>query len=146
MDASVHVKVAYLYLSHNDFGTALEKMRRSVQAYNTAHHVPESDTTGYNETTTCAMMQLVATTITAYGPIMPTPDADAFCDTHPQLLTKHVLRLFYSPEHRMQPKAKTEFIEPDLRAAAPGETLSQLLWTPTSSSTARVRRLEHGGR
>lgn len=109
-----HLKVAYLYLSHNDFETALAKMRRGVQAYNAAHHVIDSDTTGYNETTTCAMMQLVATTITAYGPIMPTPDADAFCDTHPQLLTKHVLRLFYSPERRMQPKAKTEFIEPDL--------------------------------
>ena len=109
-----HLKVAYLYLSHNDFDTALAKMRRGVQAYNAAHHVTESDTTGYNETTTCAMMQLVATTITAYGPIMPTPDADAFCDTHPQLLTKHVLRLFYSPERRMQPKAKTEFIEPDM--------------------------------
>jgi hypothetical protein len=109
-----HIKVAYLYLCANDFDTALAKMRRCVQAYNATHHVPESDTTGYNETTTCAMMQLLATTIAAYGAVLPTPDADSFCDTHPQLMTKHVLRLFYSPERRMQPKAKTEFIGPDL--------------------------------
>lgn len=109
-----HIKVAYLYLCDNEYDTALAKMRRGVQAYNAAHNVPESDTTGYNETTTCAMMRILATTIAAYGPVMPTPDADAFCDAHPQLLTKHILRLFYSPERRMQPRAKTEFVEPDL--------------------------------
>jgi hypothetical protein len=109
-----HIKVAYLYLRDNDFDVALAKIRRGIQAYNKVHDVPESDTSGYNETTTCAMMQIVATTMTAYGPILPTPDADAFCDAHPQLLTKHILRLFYSPERRMQPKAKTQFVGPDL--------------------------------
>ena len=109
-----HVKVAYLYLRDNDFEKALAKMRRGVQAYNAAHAVPESDTTGYNETTTRAMTQLLAATMAAYGAVLPTPDADSFCDTHPQLLTKHVLRLFYSPQRRMQPDAKTQFIEPDM--------------------------------
>lgn len=60
------------------------------------------------------MVQLVAATLAAYGPFMPTPNADAFCDTHPQLLTKHILRLFYSPQRRVQLNAKTEFIPPDL--------------------------------
>jgi hypothetical protein len=109
-----HIKVAYLYLRQNDYETALAKMRRGIQAYNAVHKVPECDTSGYNETTTCAMMQLVAVTITAYEPIMATPSADAFCDGHPQLLTKHILRLFYSPQRRMQPRAKREFIEPDM--------------------------------
>jgi hypothetical protein len=109
-----HVKVAYLYLRQNDYDSALDRMRRGIQAYNVVHNVPESDTSGYNETTTCAMMQLVAATISAYVPILPTASADAFCDAHPQLLTKHVLRLFYSPQQRMQPRAKSEFIEPDM--------------------------------
>src|SRR5687767_9152192 len=60
-----HIKDAYLYLRDDDYHTALAKMRRGVQAYNAAHDVPESDTTGYNETTTCAMMQIIATTIAA---------------------------------------------------------------------------------
>jgi hypothetical protein len=109
-----HLKVAYLYLRDHDFAAAMAKMRRGVQAYNAVHNVPESDTSGYNETTTRAMMQIVAATMAAYGPVLLTPDADSFCDTHPQLMTKHVLRLFYSPERRMQPKAKTEFVKPDL--------------------------------
>jgi hypothetical protein len=29
-------------------------------------------------------------------------------------MTRHVLRLFYSPQRRMDPRAKTEFVEPDL--------------------------------
>jgi hypothetical protein len=33
---------------------------------------------------------------------------------HPQLMTKHALRLFYSPQRRMHPDAKGRFIEPDL--------------------------------
>jgi len=37
-----------------------------------------------------------------------------FCDTHPQLQTCHCLRFFYTPKRRMEPRAKTEFIEPDL--------------------------------
>ena len=50
----------------------------------------------------------------AYGQSHPMPDAESFCDTHPQLMTRHALRLFYSPQRRMHPLAKSQFIEPDL--------------------------------
>jgi hypothetical protein len=106
--------VAYLYLQQTSYDDALAKIRRGIKAYNAANNVVESDTTGYNETTTCAMTQLVAATIAAYEPLMPSPNADAFCDTHPQLLTKHILRLFYSPQRRVQLNAKIEFVPPDL--------------------------------
>ncbi len=92
----------------------MEYVRRTIKAYNAAHHVPETPTRGYNETTTQAFVRLVAATMQAYGGVMPTPDADTFCDTHPQLLQKHVLRLFYSPQQRMRPDAKFCFVEPDL--------------------------------
>jgi hypothetical protein len=59
-------------------------------------------------------MQLIAATMRAYGRMLPTASADEFCDTHPQLMTRHVLRLFYSPRRRMEPRAKTKFMEPDL--------------------------------
>jgi hypothetical protein len=109
-----HLKVAYLYVCKYPFDEALANMRAGIKALNATHRVPESETRGYNETTTCAMMQLVAATEAAYGATFPTPTADDFCDTHPQLLNKHVLRLFYSPERRMHPDAKSQFIEPDL--------------------------------
>jgi hypothetical protein len=111
-----HVKVAYLYLVHHSFDEALIRMRAGVKAYNAAHDVPEGPTSGYNETTTHAFLHLVAATMQAYGEAFPTPTADSFCDAHPQLMSKHILRLFYSPQQRMHPLAKAQFVPPDLTA------------------------------
>ena len=109
-----HVKIAFTYLRMYPFEEALDRMRTGVKAYNQRHGVPEGPAGGYNETTTHAFMHLVLATMCAYARTHPTPDADSFCDTHPQLMTKHALRLFYSPQRRMHPLAKREFIEPDL--------------------------------
>jgi len=109
-----HVKIAYLYLRTHPFAEALERIRKGIKAYNAAHQVPESPTSGYNETTTRAFLQIISAVMGAYDSILPTSDADAFCDTHPQLMSRHILRLFYSPQRRMHPDAKATFIEPDL--------------------------------
>ena len=89
-------------------------MRRGIKAYNAANNVPESATSGYNETTTVAFLRLIAATMAAYSREFPTPTADSFCDAHPQLMTRSVLRLFYSRRRRMHPDAKSKFVEPDL--------------------------------
>jgi hypothetical protein len=109
-----HVKIAFLYLQKLPFQAALDMVRRRIKAYNAAQDVPEGPTSGFNETTTQAFMRLVAATMNAYGAVLPTPDSESFCNTHPQLMSKHVLRLFYSPRRRMRPEAKHQFVEPDL--------------------------------
>ena len=109
-----HVKTAFLYLSHHAFGDALTKMRTGIKAFNAKHDVPDNPTSGYNETTTVAFLHLVAATMAAYSGTFPAPNADAFCDTHTQLMNCHALRLFYTPQRRMHPDAKQKFIEPDL--------------------------------
>jgi hypothetical protein len=109
-----HVKMSYLYLTAHPFNEAVEKIRSGIKAYNAHNKVPEGPTSGYNETTTIAFSHLVAATIRAYGEVFPVASADAFCNAHPQLMNKHVLRFFYSPQRRMHPLAKTQFIEPDL--------------------------------
>ena len=109
-----HVRVAFSYLRAHPFDEAVARMRAGVKAYNAANEVLESPTSGYNETTTHAFLHLIAATMHSYGDAFPTDTADAFCDAHPQLMTRHVLRLFYSPQQRMQPLAKTQFVEPDL--------------------------------
>ncbi len=109
-----HVKVAFLYLRQFPFDQALVRIRSGIKKYNAANQVPEGPTSGYNETTTQAFLRLVAVTMQAYGKAFSTPNADSFCDTHPQLMTRCALRFFYSPETRMHPLAKTEFVEPDL--------------------------------
>jgi len=109
-----HVRVAYTYLQRHGFDGALERMRAGVKQYNAANDVPDSPTSGYHETTTHAFLWLIHVTMRAYGDTHSVNNGNEFCDMHPQLMTKHVLRLFYSPECRMLPVAKTRFVEPDL--------------------------------
>ena len=109
-----HVKVAYLYLTAHPLDEAIDCIRRAIKRYNAANDVPEGPEVGYNETTTVAFMHLVHATIKAYGEVFPVRTADDFCDTHPHLLQTSILRLFYSPARRMDPRAKEAFLEPDL--------------------------------
>jgi hypothetical protein len=109
-----HVKIAYLHLQKYPFDEALSRICAGIKKYNAANNVPESQTSGYNQTTTVAFLHLVAAVMRAYEYAFPVHTADEFCDTHPQLMSKHVLRFFYSPHRRMHPDAKTRFIEPDL--------------------------------
>ncbi|HMD55732.1 MAG TPA: hypothetical protein VKJ65_14390 [Phycisphaerae bacterium] len=109
-----HVKVAYLYLKQYSFEEALQRVSAGIKAFNAANKVPESPTGGYNQTTTHAFVHLIAATMRAYDKTHPVSTADGFCDAHPQLMSQHVLRFFYSPERRMHPMAKSQFVEPDL--------------------------------
>lgn len=108
-----HVKVAYLYLTRLAFGEALARVRSGIQAYNEAHDVLDGPLEGYHETLTQAWLTLVAVTIRVYG---AGTSADAFFDDHPQLGQPKNLRLFYSRERITSPRAKWEFVEPDLTA------------------------------
>jgi hypothetical protein len=60
---------------------------------------------------TQAWMRLAHHTLCEYG---AAETADVFWDQNPQLSQKRVLRLFYSRELLMSPRAKAEFLEPDL--------------------------------
>jgi hypothetical protein len=62
---------------------------------------------------TQAWLRLVQLTLCEYG---PAETADVFFEQNPQLSQKKVLRLFYSRELFMSPRAKAEFLEPDLTA------------------------------
>ena len=109
-----HVRIAYSYLSKHPFETAAEKIAAGIRKYNAAHKVPEGQDRGYSETTTRAFVHLVAATVAAYGQTHRVYDSEGFCDIHPQLMSKHAFRFFYSPQRRMDPRAKATFVEPDL--------------------------------
>jgi len=109
-----HVRVAYSYLARHPFEVALDRIREGIKAYNASQGVEEGPTSGYNETTTVAFAHLIAATHRAYGEVMPTSTGDEFCDTHPQLMSPKILRLYYSPAQRMSRDAKTTFVPPDL--------------------------------
>jgi hypothetical protein len=106
-----HVKVAWIYLTRYDFETAAQKLRDGIRAYNATNHVVEGPASGYHETMTMAWFRIIHATMQVHG---PKDTADEFFDFHPQLGQKKILRLFYSPELFMSPRAKVEFVEPDL--------------------------------
>ncbi len=109
-----HVKVAYLYLRQAPFDEALVRIRSGIKKHNAAHQTPEGPASGYNETTTQAFLRLIDVTRRTYDELFEAENADSFCDLHPQLMTRHALRFFYSPAARANPLAKTQFVEPDL--------------------------------
>jgi hypothetical protein len=109
-----HVKVAYLHLQKYPYDEALSRISAGIKRYNAHNNVPESETAGYNQTTTTAFLHLVAAVMHAYEKTHPVKNADEFCDVHTQLMSRNVLRFFYSPQRRMHPNAKMQFVEPDL--------------------------------
>lgn len=109
-----HVALAWIHLEEHGFPEALARLRTGIQRYNRSKGIEESSTSGYNETTTVALLTLVDSVRVAYAGVLPSGCSEQFCETHPQLMSKHILRLFYSPERRMHPEAKVRFVEPDL--------------------------------
>ena len=106
-----HIKLAYLYLRRYPFDAAMNRIRERIKAHNAAHNVPELPESGYHETMTQAWMRLVYHTLCEYG---PAETSDSFYEHNPQLSQKKVLRLFYSRDLFMSPRAKAEFVEADL--------------------------------
>ncbi len=110
-----HVKVAWLYLRAHPLEDAIDRIRTGIKAYNTANDVADGPGMGYNETVTHAFMHIVHATMQAYGELFPVKTADEFCDIHPHLLQRSLIRIFYSPDGRPDLAAeKTRFIEPDM--------------------------------
>ena len=111
-----HVRVAYLYASRHDLETAINTMRSKIKAYNQATDTPEAIDRGYHETMTVAFMRLIHASIFQSGPY---ESSGEFCAAHPELMTKLVLKTFYSSERIMTWEAKRNFVEPDLNQLPP---------------------------
>ena len=110
-----HVKVAWLYLRKHSLDEATARIRAGIKAYNAANDVPDGPGEGYNETVTHAFMHIMHATMQAYGELFPAKTADEFCDIHPHLLHRSLMRIFYSPDGRKDLAAeKVCFVEPDM--------------------------------
>lgn len=117
----LHVRLAFLFLQTHPFDEALRRFRAGLQAYNAAHHVPDSLTSGYHETLTVAWLCLIA------ARMQSTPAgraSDTFCEANADLLDKSTLRRFYSSERIASWRAKRHFVRPDLKPL-PGEGAAQ---------------------
>lgn len=112
----MHVRVAFSYLERHPFDEAVQKMREGVQRYNAHNAVPEGLLMGYHDTITVAFMRIIATQRIVWAEMFPAADSESFCDQHPQLMQRRILRLFYSGDRLGSAEAKAAFVEPDLTA------------------------------
>jgi hypothetical protein len=106
-----HLTVAYLLLRSHPLDEATRRMRTGVQKYNAYNNIPQTPTGGYHETLTVAWMHVLHATMSAYG---HADTAGAFFDQHPHLLSKVMLRLYYTRPRIMSPEARYGWVEPDL--------------------------------
>jgi hypothetical protein len=109
-----HIRVAYIYLHQHGFESGLRKIRDGIKMLNAVHKVPEAVDRGYHETMTHAFAHIIAAMIEAHNGTLGIKDSNSFCDAHPHLLQRTLLRLYYTRERIMTPEAKAGFVEPDL--------------------------------
>jgi hypothetical protein len=117
-----HLRVAYTYLHAHGFEQGLNKIREGIKKLNAVHGVPEGIDRGYHETITHAFARVVASMIKAHNETLGITDSESFCEAHPHLLSKMLLRLYYTRARIMTLEAKAKFVEPDI-APLPGSMI-----------------------
>lgn len=102
-----HVRVVYLVTRRQGSDDAISLARRGLRALADAAGVPDK----YHETRTVAWARIIADrTIAAPGRSFA-----EFMELHPELRRKELLGDYYSTELLTSPRARAEFVPPDLR-------------------------------
>lgn len=126
-----HLHVAWAYLSESaSIEGAVVKMRQTLRQIATAAGKPEK----YHETMTTFWVRLLGC---ARRPARP-GDLEQLVHEHPQLLEKNFPLTYYSRERLFSHKARTSWIEPDLKPLVFDAVTSR---SPSSSGHAPNRSL-----
>jgi GrpB-like predicted nucleotidyltransferase (UPF0157 family) len=109
---AAHVRMAWLYLRRHGLEVSVPLVREGIRRFNAAMGGPP---TAYHETVTVAYLRLVQARLSQAG--CPTT-WERFAAAHPELLDRRepLLLRHYSRELIESPRAREEFVEPDLRA------------------------------
>jgi hypothetical protein len=100
-----HVRIGYLYLRHNDFDTALQRVAAGIRRLAAAAGVPGK----YNETITVAFMALIAERLWEGGDHGGFP---GFAEANADLMTMDVLYRYYPRDLLWSECARRSFILP----------------------------------
>lgn len=106
-----HLTVAYHLLRAHGLDEATRRMRDGIQKYNAAHGIEQTPDAGYHETLTVAWMRVLHATMEVYG---QADGPDDFFHQHPHMLSRALLRLYYSRPRIMSEQARHGWVEPDL--------------------------------
>lgn len=103
-----HLRLAWIYLQRYGASAAPARIRESIRRY-AAHHGKSEK---YHETVTVAWLRLLADSADRCA-------AASFAEllaACPELLDKHTLHRYYSPELLALESARTQFVPPDRHA------------------------------
>lgn len=105
---AAHVRLAYIYLCEVPVDAACERMKTALLAF--LDHLGV-DATKYHETITRAWIMAVAHFMNESSACA---SAAAFMAENPRLLDSKIMLQHYSAEVLFSPKAREEFVQPDV--------------------------------
>ena len=105
---AAHLRVGAWHVARFGPEEALARLRTGIRALNDSHGTVNSATSGYHETITRAYVLLLAEHLASGA-----PDTEALI--RGPLAARDVLLRFYTKETLMSPRARVEWVEPDLR-------------------------------
>ncbi|MFN8007350.1 MAG: hypothetical protein U0V70_10060 [Terriglobia bacterium] len=108
-----HLAVGAWHVNRYGKAEALDRLRAGIQRLNEKHGTPNSLTRGYHETITRAYVELLVQSLQHCHPELPFQERVNYLLAS-SLARKNVLFRFYSREVLFSPRAKTEWVEPDI--------------------------------
>ncbi|HJQ20494.1 MAG TPA: hypothetical protein VJ867_09120 [Gemmatimonadaceae bacterium] len=112
-DHGAHLAMGVWYLLWHDFDTALDRVRRGIQALN-AHHEAEGATirVGYHETLTRLYMVLIHRALARHS--HATPLVDVLNAVIEELNDRSIPFRYYTNERLFSREARADFVPPDV--------------------------------
>jgi hypothetical protein len=111
---AAHLAVGATYVHRHGAAGALARLRAEIRALNDRHGTVNSATSGYHETITAAFVRLLEEGLASFAPELPLERRIEALLAGP-LGGSRVLLAFWSRELLMSPRARAEWVPPDLR-------------------------------
>jgi hypothetical protein len=114
---AAHLTVGAWYVHEHGATEALSRLREGIRRLNDAHGTVSSATSGYHETITAAFVRLLAEGLASFAAEVPLERRIEALLAGP-LGSSRVLLSFWSKDLLMSPRARAEWVEPDLAPLA----------------------------
>jgi hypothetical protein len=112
-----HLRVGAWHVHHFGFAAALEMLRAGIRRLNDFHGTSNSTSSGYHETITVAYARLIEQFLSSFEVDVPVERRVDLLTESP-LAERSVLLRFWSRDLLMSPRARAEWVPPDLAPLA----------------------------
>ena len=121
---AAHLAVGAWFVHHEGAVGALARLREEIPRLNDRHGTANSATSGYHQTITAAFVRLLDEGLASFAPEVPLERRIAALRAGP-LGDSRVLLSFWSRDLLMSPRARAEWVEPDLKELRLGGAAKQ---------------------